>query len=279
LTGPDSSKLRRLAPLLAGAALALSLIGAGLWWAIGPSGDHPSPPTSPTSPTPEPPPGMVYVMGGELMMGNDAGDEYERPAHRVTVNPFFIDRHEVAVEDYQKFVMATGRAAPQGWPNGVAPPGAARRPITGVNWDDAVAYARWAGKRLPTEAEWEFAARGAGGRRYPWGDEWRPGYANADATSINHLADVESHSAGAAPCGAINLVGNAWEWTASDLTAYPGGQLKIELAGDLKVIRGGAWSSDRQVATTTYRRGYPARGSDYSNTGFRCAKDFSESQR
>lgn len=214
-------------------------------------------------------------------MGNNAGDEYERPAHRVTVKPFFIDRYEVTVEDYQKFITATGRAAPQGWPNGGFLPGAARRPVTGVTWDDAVTYAQWAGKRLPSEAEWEFAARGVDGRRYPWGNEWRPGYANADTTSINHLADVGSHSAGASPFGALDLVGNAWEWTANDLTAYPGGQLpQLDLAGDLKVIRGGAWSSNRQVATTTYRRGYPARGStDYSNTGFRCAKDLSESQR
>jgi len=271
-----SSRPRRLALLLAGAALVLALAGAGLWWAFKPS-DNSS--TLVTSSTPEPPPGMVYVPGGELMMGNNAGDEYERPAHQVSVKPFFIDRHEVTVEDYQKFVAATRRDAPRGWPNGVPPPGAARRPVTGVTWDDAVAYAQWAGKRLPAEAEWEFAARSADGRRYPWGNDWRPGYANADTTSINHLADVGSHSAGASPFGALDLVGNAWEWTANDLTAYPRGQLKIELAGDLKVIRGGAWSSNREVATTTYRRGYPARGSDYSNTGFRCAKDLSESQR
>ena len=225
--------------------------------------------------SPKAPPGMAYVVGGEMMMGSDGGDEYERPKHKVTVKPFFIDLTEVTCEEYEKFIRATGHRTPPGWSNGQMPAGAARRPVTGVDWDDATAFAAWAGKRLPGEQEWEFAARGTDERLYPWGNEWKPGYANADTTSVGHMADVGAHAAGASPCGALDMVGNAWEWTVSDLTAYPGGQLSPDkLAGELKVIRGGCWKSNLNQATTTFRRGWPARGgNEYENTGFRCAKD------
>jgi len=224
---------------------------------------------------PAPPPGMIYVPGGELLMGREDGDEYERPQHKVRVRPFFIDLYEVTCEEYKKFIDATKRRAPPGWANGQYPPGATRRPVTGVTWDDASEYAAWAGKRLPTEMEWEFAARGSDGRRYPWGNEWRPSFANADTSAIGHMADVGAYKSGASPYGAFDMIGNAWEWTASNLTAYPGGELpKIHWSGDLKIIRGGCWKSTRREATTTYRRGWPARGaSTYEDTGFRCAKD------
>src|SRR6266516_1035608 len=230
---------------------------------------------------PKTPVGMVYVPGGEFTMGrneSDGGDEYERPAHKVTVKPFFIDQYEVTNEDYAKLVKATNHRAPSNWTNGNYPGDSAHKPVTGVTWDDATAYARWSGKRLPTEEEWEFAARGTDGRRYPWGNDWKLGNANADDAS-KALADVGSYK-GASPYGVTDMVGNAWEWTANKLAAYPGGQLSKQMSGDFRVIRGGSYTESKDEATSTYRRGYPTSGNyDYANTGFRCVKDLTNASQ
>ncbi|HUQ33325.1 MAG TPA: bifunctional serine/threonine-protein kinase/formylglycine-generating enzyme family protein [Pyrinomonadaceae bacterium] len=231
-----------------------------------------------TGSEPAAPAGMVYVPAGEFTLGRDAGDEYERPARKMWVKPFFMDQYEVTNEDYAKFVKETGHRAPSSWSNSAYPAGWARKPVTGVTWDDAVDYAKWAGKRLPTEEEWEFAARGSDNRLYPWGNDWRQGLANADEANKS-LTDAGA-SKGASPFGAYDMVGNAWEWTATRLAAYPGGQLPAQLPGDLRVIRGGSYVESKNEATTTYRRGYPARGNyDYGNTGFRCAKDVAGSSK
>jgi formylglycine-generating enzyme required for sulfatase activity len=229
---------------------------------------------------PQPPPGMAYVLGGEFMMGRNDGDEYERPAHKVTVKSFFIDIYEVTNEEYEKFTRTEeGRQyIPQGWANGTYLVGAGRKPVTGVTWNAASAYARWAGKRLPTEEEWEFAARGTDGRRYPWDNDWRAGLANADGASSGLVA-VGTYK-GASPFGAFDMVGNAWEWTNSKMIPYPGGHLPIKVTDNLKVIRGGSLGSNRNQATTTYRRGWLAGGEDdYGNTGFRCVKDIDSSSK
>jgi formylglycine-generating enzyme required for sulfatase activity len=226
-----------------------------------------------------PPEGMIYVPGGTFLMGRDNGDEYERPAHSVTVKPFYVDEHEVTCEQYSEFVKATGQPPPATWVGSSYPPGHGRRPVTGVSWVAANAYALWAGKRLPTEEEWEFAARGTDGRIYPWGGEWQAGLANADTSSRQGMADVGEFK-GASTFGALDMVGNAWEWTASPLQAYPGGRLPKQEAGDLRVIRGGSWQSDRSTATTTYRFGWaPERAKDYNKTSFRCVKDVAADKR
>lgn len=205
-------------------------------------------------------------------MGNGGGDDFERPPHRVSVKPFFIDLYEVTCADYARFVEQTGHAPPPGWRDGQYPVGSARRPVTGVSWDDAVAYAKWASKRLPTEEEWEFIARGADGGLYPWGKEWQVGMANAGGSG-GGLADVGVFK-GVSRFGVYDMIGNVWEWTADDLRPYPGGQLPPVPQGTLKVIRGGSWQEGPEKATATFRGYLLARGSkDYSATGLRCAQD------
>lgn len=219
---------------------------------------------------------MVEVSGGTFLMGSNDGEENERPQHSVAVKSFSIDIYEVTREEYEKFIKTTNHRVPSGWANGHYPANTARWPVTGVDWYDADAYCKWMGKRLPSEEEWELAARGTDGRKYPWGKDWNAGFANAENAS-QALTDVDRFK-GASPFGAIGMTGNAWEWTASKLAHYPGGRIPPGELGntqvDLRVIRGGSWQSKRTSATTTYRWGWPASGgSDYANTGFRCVKD------
>src|SRR5262245_54130432 len=254
----------------------------------------PSPPpdqaTAPTSTallgaTPEPakraasaagaatPAGMVFVPGGTFKMGRNNGDEFEGPAHTVKVKPFFIDRTEVTNEEYQRFVSATGHRSPSHWAGGKIPEGQTKFPVVNVSWDDANAYARWANKRLPTEAEWEFAARGTDGRIYPWGSGWKRDYANAGRSENGSLIKTGSYEPGASPFGALDLCGNVWEWTSSEFADYPGRKVASSLAGaGLKVIRGGAYDVAPRRATSTYRGAVPPNRA-FDKTGFRCVRE------
>src|SRR5262249_14288038 len=164
-----------------------------------PSVPQPKPgPASPVAPEE-----MVYVPGGTFMMGSDnSNDKTQEPAHKVSVNPFFIDVHEVTNEQYQQFVDKTGHGAPRNWNNKKFPDGKNRWPVTDVTWDDANDYSRWAGKRLPTEEEWEFAARGTDGRKFPWGNDWQPGLANADNADVG-ITEVGKYK-GASPFGLVD---------------------------------------------------------------------------
>ncbi|MCY7376115.1 MAG: formylglycine-generating enzyme family protein, partial [Pyrinomonadaceae bacterium] len=167
--------------------------------------------------------------------------------------------------------------SPKDWNGNNFPAGKARFPVTDVNWDAANAYAKWAGKRLPTEAEWEFAARGTSGLLYSWGNEWKDGLANADNINRGMVA-VGSYQKGASPFGIYDLIGNAWEWTATTLEPYPNGAMpaiaEAKKNVEFKIIRGGSWSNNKEIATTTRRGFYGAREENsYSNTGFRCVKD------
>ena len=217
---------------------------------------------------PATPAGMVPIIGKQFLMGSNEGDSDAKPAHAVNIKSFYLDIYEVTCEDYKRFLDKAGRPAPNTWTNGTYPPGAAKHPVTGITWDDAEAYAKSVGKRLPSEAEWEFAARGPSGLLYPWGNTWRAGCANA-GNEAKGLVNVGSYDCDS-PFGAHDLIGNAWEWTASDWQPYPGGTLATPASGGEKVIRGGSWESGPKYATATYRSGYKGVG---QKTGFRCAMD------
>lgn len=231
-------------------------------------GSTQKPPSTPVAPA-----GTVYIPGGEFEMGTNAGDDYEKPAHKVTVNPFFMDIREVTCEDYLKFISATGHKSVANGANRTCSTGPTQTPATGVDWNDAIAYAQWAKKRLPTEEEWEFAARGSDGRRFPWGNEWKGTAANIGSVK-NGLVEVGSYPEGKSPAGVMDLIGNAWEWTSTDLKPYPNGQLPRPPRDKDKVIRGGSWKEDKTQATSTYRGFLLASGEkDYSATGIRCVQD------
>jgi len=243
-----------------------------------------APSAAPTPTVPVAPEGMVYIPGGEFNLGRDDGEPDERPSHPAAVKAFFLDQSETTNEQYQKFIDATGYSPPPSWKGGRVLEGTEKLPVTDVTWEDATAYARWAVKRLPTEEEWEFAARGTDGRLYPWGNEWQPDRANTQNRpgEKRKVEPVGQFPQGDSPYGVHDLSGNVWEWTASDYVAYPGGFIEPQAGyGNLKVIRGGSFESSPKAATVTLRRGWPATRNDwptpgkakYDQTGFRCAQD------
>lgn len=244
------------------------------------------------------PPGMVYIPDGPFVMGTDQVDEAnraaeygilkpwfedERPAHMVTLPAYYLDRYEVTSADYQRFVRATNRRPPPDWPGAKHPPGAARVPVVSVTWDDADTYCRWAGKRLPSEAEWEKAARGFEGRLYPWGDRFESGFANVGGARGGPVA-VGSYPTGQTPLGVHDLAGNVWEWTADWYRPYPGNTTMAPLDPPQgRVLRGSSWSGVGHFPPETIEHilAHNARGSfrfatDPNNrlndVGFRCAK-------
>lgn len=231
-------------------------------------------PTKSKSPSPQnSPDGMALVRGGEFMMGRDDGKlEDEKPAHKVSVNGFFMDVYEVTNKKYAEFIKLTGHQPQVEWRNGVYPNNQANFPAVNVNWTDANAFCKNAGKRLPTEDEWEFAARGTSNFLYPWGNIWKQGQANVETQTFAEVGRFK----GTSPYGIYDLVGNAGEWTASDFKAYPNGKLDDVYAGktNLKTVRGGNIGTPRDFATATYRIGWQASEAEtYDATGFRCVQD------
>jgi len=179
-----------------------------------------------TPPTLTPLPTMVYVPAGEFIMGSDEGDSDEQPVHTVYLDAFYIDKYEVTNAQYRRCVEAGAYSLPHSTDR-YTDPNYAEYPVVYVDWYQAEAYCRWAGKRLPTEAEWEKAARGTEGRIWPWGNAFDGSKVNScdkncpydynDASVDDGYADtapVGSYPAGASPCGALDMAGNVWEWVA-----------------------------------------------------------------
>jgi formylglycine-generating enzyme required for sulfatase activity len=219
----------------------------------------------------------VLIHAGNFTMG----DGEEAPLREIYVDAFYLDKHEVTTSRYAKFLHATGSAKPpKGW-EVVNLDGGGDLPVVGVDWRDADAYCRWAGKRLPTEAEWEKGARGTDGREYPWGNE-EPTSAranfgkSAESPYKGGLSPAGSHEAGKSPYGAQDFAGNASEWVADWFAeGFERGDVrnpKGPQTGTGKVIRGGGWydPADRIKSTKRYHARPTTRAEDI---GFRCARD------
>ena len=229
------------------------------------------------------PPGMLVIPGGEYTLGPNSG--WPRPRRIKALQPFALDRHEVTNREYATFLDTQPAPAqpallPRGWQlteTGRAMYDTTRRqhPVIHVNWAQAAAYAEWAGKRLPTEDEWEAAAGGLDGRAYPWGNQFQEGFANGAGVS-NDTMPVESFPGARSPSGCFDLAGNAWEWTSTlengtDIVNLPDGLVNV-------AIRGGSYRSQRHELATRARWTAPGMDAFSSPTydrpiGFRCAMD------
>ncbi len=222
-----------------------------------------------------PPSGMVLIPAGEFRMGDNNGDDDEKPQNKIYLKAFYIDKNEVTNARYMEFVKATNHEKPYWWndPQVNQP----NQPVVGVSWYDAVAYAKWAGKRLPTEAEWEKAAKGILNAIYPWGKTWDNTKANSTLSKTNTLRPVGSYPAGASSYGVNDMLGNVWEWCSSWYHShyYYNCSLKNPTGpshGRARVIRGGSWTDlPRQLRTTNRYYSHP--NVRTKAIGFRCAAD------
>lgn len=231
---------------------------------------------------------MVFVPGGEYTRGRsfdwkDADVQWyptahqdDRPARVVRIDPLYMDTAEVTNEKYSRFVKAAAHRAPYHWIKGVVPHDKSTLPVVNVSWDDATAYCKWETKRLPTEAEWERAARGGNEKgMYPWGDR---AIAAKDAR-YNSDSPAPVCSKEKNYLGLCDMIGNVWEWTADwyDRTYYessptenPPGPEK----GIYRVLRGGSWFDQPPLFLTVSYRSWARPAERSATIGFRCAKDF-----
>jgi formylglycine-generating enzyme required for sulfatase activity len=195
----------------------------------------------------------ILIPAGSFLMGEKL--------QTVELPEFYIAKYPVTNADYFRFVQASGHRRPDHWlREGSYPPELARHPVVFVSWEDAVAYAEWAGGRLPSEAEWEKAARGTDGRLYPWGNEFIAGNCNTSESATDGARPVDAHPGGASPYGVVDMAGNVWEWT---ITPYEDDE-------PWRVLKGGAWDykglKDTRCAARVYFQPTFRNGA----VGFRC---------
>jgi formylglycine-generating enzyme required for sulfatase activity len=228
---------------------------------------------------------MKLIPAGQFVMGSPPGEgnSDEHPLHRIELDEFYIDKYEVTVEQYMKFVYETGHRAPPTWVSKYSP--GSNHPIVGVSWEDAVAYAAWTGKRLPTEAEWEKAARDGDGRKYPWGlgapdgGGYKANYNPGDYAQDGYefTAPVGSFESGRSPFGVHDLAGNVAEWCQDWYAAgyYENSPRKNPTGPDTgaeRVVRGGSWRGFAGAVRASGRSFFAPRETQI-DVGFRCVKD------
>lgn len=217
---------------------------------------------------------LIRIPAGWFEMGENDGRFSNQPRHRVYLDEYEIQRTEVTRRAFAIFITETGYEA-QGW-DATNIERTGELPVTGVLWKDADAYCSWAELRLPTEAEWEKAARGEDGRRYPWGNEWDASKANTLESRIGNVVPVGSHPEGASPYGLLNMCGNAAEWVAdyfnfADYSASPDhnptGANEVWDHG----LRGGSFATSAEQATSYFRDSSHSAKPNL-RVGFRCAR-------
>ncbi|MCX7956512.1 MAG: formylglycine-generating enzyme family protein [Endomicrobia bacterium] len=219
-------------------------------------------------------PGMIYIPQGEFTIGSDKGYPYEGPKQKVILKAFFIDKTEVTNRQYKRFIDNTNYSAPPHWKNNTYPEGEDDYPVVNVSFEDAQAYANWVGKRLPTEFEWEKAARGTDERVFPWGNIWEKNASNiAWLLRLGKIKKVASHNVDISIYGCYDMAGNVREWTSSKFEPYPGyiGDKKY-FSNELFVVKGGSYNLPKNFCFT-YRRDALTRTTKLPNLGFRCVKD------
>ena len=241
------------------------------------------------------PDGMAYVPAGTFVMGlqSDRAEGLaarhrvpelmarrwlgpQRPDRNLTAKACYIDRAEVTNAQYKSFVDATGHPAPPSpaWEGNQVKPDVAHHPVTHVTWDDADAYAKWAGKRLPTEAEWERAARGGDGRLFPWGETYDPKLCVTALDGAKGTSDVGTRPQGRSPFGCDDMIGNVLEWTRDSFLPYPGAEAEgLPFDETKKVARGAGWDEEDPLFTLCTTRHVLAPDTRAANLGFRCVKD------
>jgi len=260
------------------------------------------------------PEGMVLIPAGSFLMGVDKSTQAdtekmtkrqrlkyavskeafhdEGPAHMVILDPYYMDKYEVSNKQYGEFIKATDHPAPAYWDDHRR--NKPQQPVSGVNWHDANAYCSWSNKRLPTEAEWEKAARGPEGYKYPWGNEMDPTKANFGRKQ-EYTANVGAHPEGKSPYGLYNMAGNVFEWVndwydpnyyknTKETVNPQGPQEGVFLSatgtyvdriatGKKRVIRGGSWYAPAESITNTHRFWNDPMNNSYGvGLGFRCAR-------
>jgi serine/threonine protein kinase/formylglycine-generating enzyme required for sulfatase activity len=263
--------------------LLVVLIGGGIGGYLILKGMRPAPsgPTKPPNAPADTPikPDLVEITGGTFQMGRNDSLPTEGPAHAVTVNNFEMDKTEVTNAEYAQFVRQTNHAPPEQWGSVKPAAGQELLPVSNVSYDDAVAFAEWRSKRdgvtyrLPTEEEWEYAARnGDKDNLYPWGNAWQPGRAATLEAGVGREQPVGTYPTGGNRWGALDLIGNLWEWTSSKASVYKGNSLQLPAQyKDWIVARGGSYSSPSNKVSGTMRDWFAP---NYKNPvlGFRLVK-------
>ena len=220
---------------------------------------------------------MALVPRGEFVMGSNERWDDEAPEYIESVETFHIDLHEVTNANYHLFASATKREPPYHWSEGNIPAGKEDHPVIYVSWHDANAYCKWSGKRLPTEQEWEKAARGENGNIYPWGNEWSLDKSNNPYKGSTGTQPVGSYPEGQSPYGLYDMSGNVWEWVDSFYLPHPGNTIpRAEYGKDKRVLKGGSWfdclSYGCGLSAPTFNRSFFTPEVKNNSFGFRCAK-------